>query len=354
VPEIEPSVPRDSLVPEREGLPKNYRMRADAHYLDELDAAAPPVVRMVATRQIQCTDLPSDDRVETLSRSIAALGVLQPLLVRRQSGGYKLIAGRRRLAAAAAAGLTTVPCLLHDADDEAAAALAEAANHPAEPARPRPADRLITAAIRALSTDLAALSASTTLLKATKGSGWPHQLAGELVEAQVARAAWLARCAELPRRTDRLTSIGVIVDRVASGFDAYARLAGVRIETSVGAGAASWMLDEEATIVALTGCLFATVAWLEGIERPPIELRADAAPARSLKIEITQRAAEPPAPLARYLGSEPVRDSDAVPALALRALEAVATRHGGRVELVALPGGGSVIQATFAKTASTD
>ena len=106
-------------MPEREGLPRNYRMRADAHYVDQLEAPAQPVIRMVKLGQIDCRDLPASDRVEALTRSVGIHGVLQPMLVKRQGGRYSLIAGRKRLAAAIAAGLTTVPCTLHDAEGPA-------------------------------------------------------------------------------------------------------------------------------------------------------------------------------------------------------------------------------------------
>ena len=45
-----------------------------------------------------------EDDLGPLVESVRALGVVQPLLVRRRKGRYELIAGARRLAAAAAAG----------------------------------------------------------------------------------------------------------------------------------------------------------------------------------------------------------------------------------------------------------
>lgn len=56
--------------------------------------------------------------LETLAASIAQHGMLQPLTVRRQNGGYELIAGERRLRAAKLAGLTEVPCLLLSLTEE--------------------------------------------------------------------------------------------------------------------------------------------------------------------------------------------------------------------------------------------
>ncbi len=59
-----------------------------------------------------------------LSRSIAQVGILQPLSVRRTADGWELIAGERRLRAAQLAGLSTVPCLSIEADEESSSLLA--------------------------------------------------------------------------------------------------------------------------------------------------------------------------------------------------------------------------------------
>lgn len=64
------------------------------------------------------------DKLRELSASISEFGILSPLLVRRVSGGYQLIAGERRLRAAKMAGFTHVPCILNRADEEKAAYMA--------------------------------------------------------------------------------------------------------------------------------------------------------------------------------------------------------------------------------------
>lgn len=62
--------------------------------------------------------------LEELSHSIAQVGILQPLSVRRTDSGWELIAGERRLRAAKLAGLSNVPCLLVEANEESSALLA--------------------------------------------------------------------------------------------------------------------------------------------------------------------------------------------------------------------------------------
>lgn len=64
-----------------------------------------------------------------LAASIAELGVLQPITVRRlDDGRLEVIAGRRRLAAARIAGLDTIPATFVDVDDDQAADVALAEN----------------------------------------------------------------------------------------------------------------------------------------------------------------------------------------------------------------------------------
>jgi ParB family chromosome partitioning protein len=64
-----------------------------------------------------------------LAESIKAQGIMQPILVRRlgegdNAGKYEIIAGERRFRAAKLAGLDSVPVLVRDVPDEAAAAMA--------------------------------------------------------------------------------------------------------------------------------------------------------------------------------------------------------------------------------------
>jgi ParB family transcriptional regulator, chromosome partitioning protein len=55
--------------------------------------------------------------LEELRASIAAFGVLVPVIVRERGDGYELIAGERRVRAAQAAGLDTIPAIVRPSDD---------------------------------------------------------------------------------------------------------------------------------------------------------------------------------------------------------------------------------------------
>lgn len=55
--------------------------------------------------------------LEELATSIASVGVVQPVIVRRIDDGYELIAGERRWRAAQVAGYTAIPAIVRNASD---------------------------------------------------------------------------------------------------------------------------------------------------------------------------------------------------------------------------------------------
>src|SRR5689334_2978633 len=60
----------------------------------------------------------NEDALKSLSDSIEASGVVQPLLVRPLSGGsYEIIAGERRWRAAQLAGVDKIPVVIRDSDE---------------------------------------------------------------------------------------------------------------------------------------------------------------------------------------------------------------------------------------------
>lgn len=87
-----------------------------------------PLVEMVAG-QYQPRTRMDEGALYELAESIRAQGIMQPILVRRLADGanqgkYEIIAGERRFRAAKLAGLDTVPVLVRDVPNEAAAAMA--------------------------------------------------------------------------------------------------------------------------------------------------------------------------------------------------------------------------------------
>jgi ParB family chromosome partitioning protein len=65
-----------------------------------------------------------EDELDALTASIAAHGVLQPVVLTETSEGFRLIAGERRLRASVRAGRTTIPAVIRTADEQEQLALA--------------------------------------------------------------------------------------------------------------------------------------------------------------------------------------------------------------------------------------
>jgi hypothetical protein len=348
--------------PEREGLPRSYRMRADAHYVDQLETPAQPVVRLIAVGQIDCRDLPASDRVVTLTKSIGVHGVLQPLRVRKQGTRYSVIAGRKRLAAAIAAGLAAVPCTLHDVEGSAAAALAAADNLRIEEpptfalsatagkARPAAGEHdAIRPMLAAIVSDLTAIRTSTSLLRTMPMAGLSQRVGADLIESQAIRAGWLVGCMLGTFENNRQVPLAAILQRVADGFEAQATLMGLQLDWSTTPAAAVWKLPEDSAAAVITGAIFATIGCLDGVVRPLVEIHADATLPRALKIEVVQRAVRMPAALEDDLITrDSGRAGELAPAVALRMARTIAAAQGATLEVTALPGNGSVLQITFA------
>ena len=88
--------------------------RTDVSQLEVPIAAVTPNPRQPRTHF-------DEESLAGLTASIAELGVLQPILVRRAGEGrYELIAGERRWRAAKRAGLQTIPVVVRDADTDSA------------------------------------------------------------------------------------------------------------------------------------------------------------------------------------------------------------------------------------------
>ena len=104
------------------GLPENRRMRADAHFVDQITSGRPVAVgRMIEIGRLRPN--PTQPRkelqgIEELAESIRERGILEPILVRPgDDGSFEIIAGERRYRAARLAGLSLVPCVEVDVDD---------------------------------------------------------------------------------------------------------------------------------------------------------------------------------------------------------------------------------------------
>lgn len=75
-------------------------------------------VEALQPNPFQPRDKRVDDNVLSLAESIRQSGILQPIVVRCESGRYQIIAGERRWRAARSLGMTEVPTVIRDATDE--------------------------------------------------------------------------------------------------------------------------------------------------------------------------------------------------------------------------------------------
>ena len=229
----------DDVSPVREGLPARYRMRADAHYVEQLDSSMlNSPVRFLEVRGLESPRDDDEHPSAAFVESIRRHGVLQPLLVRSRGGRHLVIAGRKRLAAAAAAGLSRVPCLIERVDDEQAPVLAAATNTPSTDTpvarvTPAPSPSLTTDATFAAFADcLTAVASSANLL--SPGSTLIQTVAVDLVRAEAARALQLLLAARVLKGdvsvARREVSARTIVERAAEQTAAERRLRGLTLD----------------------------------------------------------------------------------------------------------------------------
>ena len=71
-------------------------------------------VDQIAPNEHQPRQRFEDAHLDELAQSIKANGIIQPIVVRKVDGGYRIIAGERRWRAAQRAGLTRVPVVIKD------------------------------------------------------------------------------------------------------------------------------------------------------------------------------------------------------------------------------------------------
>ena len=66
----------------------------------------------------------SDDSIQQLAQTLQEEGLLQPIIVREDQGGYEIIAGERRFRAAKSLGSEKIPAIVNNLDDQQTASLA--------------------------------------------------------------------------------------------------------------------------------------------------------------------------------------------------------------------------------------
>ena len=102
------------------GLGRGLGALIPSDVTDDPDATFQTVaVSSIHPNQYQPRGHFDEETLDSLANSVRELGVLQPLLVRKDGDRYELIAGERRWRAAKRAGLQDVPVIVREADDTA-------------------------------------------------------------------------------------------------------------------------------------------------------------------------------------------------------------------------------------------
>lgn len=240
----ESSPPADDIAPQREGLPADYRMRDyrlrhDEHYVDELVAAGSmPQYRLVSVGEIQGASTHSGEGLEGLTASIQAHGVLQPLLVRKKQGRYELLSGSKRLAAALGAGLEEVPCLVYEVDDDEARRLAEAASRRGSESPSEAPESLLSSSATSILEETFRTILSTLDLLQRPSSSLSDNVAVGLIRAETTKSRRLLHGLQIlgavPPLTRRLIDGGEVLKSVLAASDGERRLLGIDLEASIG------------------------------------------------------------------------------------------------------------------------
>jgi ParB-like nuclease domain len=268
------------LPPVREGLPAGYRMRAEAHYVDDLtERAVGPVIRMISTHAITADRVRNKAELEPLVRSIAAHGVLQPLLVRGDGPSYIAVAGRNRLEAARLAGLTAVPCIILPVDGSQTDALADADNlrcgGSAEPDADDRSNGTADAFRQSLRRHMTTIQTALTL--STGDDPVTRRVGFDLAQANSCRAAWMVDAQQLsdqaPVRGTGAVTVSTVIDQVRKSLAPEFRLAGVALHATFADGVGSDPVDEQVLGIGLTGAIVALLPVVDLGDRPVIQVR---------------------------------------------------------------------------------
>ena len=108
----------ESLLPAR---PSSDPVSSHGHTSDTSGTPLEIDVQSIARNPFQTRTSFDPEKLSELAKSIAASGVVQPIIVRGLgSGRYQLITGERRLLASKEAGKTTIPAFVREVSDEQA------------------------------------------------------------------------------------------------------------------------------------------------------------------------------------------------------------------------------------------
>ena len=324
----------------REGLPRHYRMRADRHYVDQLDEpSAGHPVRMIPPSDLNAQGTEATPALRPLIESIRIHGIVHPLLVRRRESQYIVVAGRKRLVAAQVLQLPAVPCLVQDVTENESAALAAADNLRIGPSATGADDIALPGVENAIADHLASIGKCADMCGA--GGSLQRQTL-DLLKAHAWRAARLIDARNLivggPCASPRERSLASILDEVAEGFSTECRLAGVTIRADVREPMSSAGLHDNQLVAGVSGALLAVLPLVEHAVRPSIVIKASNSNSHEVVVEVLQNST----PVAQHVAEDFFagdRRGDDAARVGARAAKALADAHDGHATFETLPHG---------------
>jgi hypothetical protein len=347
----------------REGLPPAFRMRHGRHYVEQLMGDAP----LRTVREIALSDIepPPTDTVnlQELERSIREVGVVEPLLVTQRGKRYRVIAGMNRLRAATKVGLRTVPCLVHDVDDETVnsmrkAASQRAAGQPAveQPLSPPAVEPELPPAFAEVSAGLTFVSALLPAVSAAGDNRFRTSVLTDLATVELMRARSVAAAAEILSGLSSLARaeirVGDLIDALQTATRPEARLRDVALDISTSDPDYAIALDAQVVSAALIGLVQSLLA-MGSTSDSAVRVRFRGTTIRAaLIIEASHDLQLHEVAVRRFFDGE-WRDhpGGAAGALMLAAAQRVARLHGGRIDVEARKPQGCTV--TFVVPSST-
>jgi hypothetical protein len=344
---------------DRDGLPAQYKMKHDAHYVDELFSTEH--VRQVIQIPVKDIAAQPDDGpdMKSLADSLSEFGVLQPLLVRRNAGRYEVIAGTKRLAAAKAAGLAEVPCLLYNADDQQAQRMKQATNTRSDAAVESANERILMKAVfpllgQSLHTIRTSLQSLQSPQLKTDGTNLQREhVASDLVLAEAQRASRLAWSATLINFTPRLSPTDFdaadVLEEVLGTCQEERNLAGVKVDKRI-QSRCKLKADRRLVFLALRGAMDAILPMARS--RQPSTLAVSLArhePSRSVVLQLSQDALRPAEGVWHRWFDLSWRDRPGgiAAGVGLLAAKRVIDVHAGRLAILPRQGGGCRMALSF-------
>jgi hypothetical protein len=284
------------------------------------------------------------------------MGVLEPLLVARQGSSYHVITGLNRLRAARNAGLPSVPCIVHDVDEEMRKNMREAATQRATPPPPAPLqaepprDLTLPPAFSEVTAGLNFVSALLPAITAAGNDRFRWTVLSELAGIELLRAHTVAASAEalanapaIDRGAD--VSCGDLVTGVLASLGAEARLRGVRLDLQTPDPEYRMPLDPSLVTTALTGVVQSLFALLPP-GRAAIRVQVKGTTVRpALIVQFSQETVDlEPEAFGRFFdGDWREHPAGGTGALLLAGASRIARLHGGRMDVQQLPMRGCLV-----------